>query len=323
MRILITGGAGFIGSHLAEHYLTQGHDVSILDNLSTGSRENIAHLEKKSGYAGRIHFHRGDILDRELMYNLVFQCDFVFHLAAAVGVQYIIDHPLETIITNIKGTETMFRICSQTQKRILAVSTSEVYGKQSHSPLVETDDIVYGPVCKSRWGYAASKLVNEHMALAYHKTHGLDVVICRLFNTIGPRQTGAYGMVVPRFVDQALQNKPITVYGSGEQTRTFTFVGDVVTSISMLMEAKDISGQVFNVGGDQEIKIIDLASKIVSKANSHSTIQRIPYDEAFTRNFEDMPRRVPSVEKLKRTIGYVPNTSLDKMLGITIRSRLL
>jgi UDP-glucose 4-epimerase len=248
------------------------------------------------------------------MLELTGICDVVYHLAAAVGVKTILDKPLESIVTNIKGTEKVLEMCSKFRKRVLIASTSEVYGKHLHAPLVETDDIVYGPSSKFRWSYAASKLMDEFTALAHNRTNGLEVIITRLFNTIGPRQTGAYGMVVPRFINQALKNEPMTVYGDGSQTRTFTYVKDVVAALMALMESDKAVGQVINVGGVQEISILELARKIIAMTDSKSEIRTIPYEEAFGKDFEDMRRRVPSTQKLARIVGFAPDKSLDYIL---------
>ncbi len=261
MRVLITGGAGFIGSHLAEAYLEKGDEVYIIDDLSTGSMDNIKPFQEDERFKDRLFVHIDNILNHDAMLELTGTCDVVFHMAAAVGVRYILDNPLESIKTNIQGTEKVLELCAKFKKKVIIASTSEVYGKHFHAPLVETDNIIYGPSSKFRWSYAASKLMDEFTALAYFRTKGLKVIITRLFNTVGPRQTGAYGMVIPRFVDQALKNKPITVYGDGKQTRTFTYVKDVVQALMSLMENDDAVGEVFNVGGTGEISILDLAKK--------------------------------------------------------------
>lgn len=314
MRVLITGGAGFIGSHLAEAHLEKGEEVYIIDDLSTGSLDNINHLKENISYQKRLFVHIDTILNRDIMMELVGTCDLVYHLAAAVGVRYILDNPMDSIKTNIQGSETVLELCNKFKKRVLIASTSEVYGKHTHAPLIETDNIIYGPSSKFRWSYAASKLMDEFMSLAYFRTTGLGVSVVRLFNTVGPRQTGTYGMVIPRLVSQALKNKPLTVYGDGTQTRTFTDVKDVVWALINLMENDNAFGEVFNVGGTQEISILDLAKKIISLTNSRSEIQMIPYDDVFGKDFEDMQRRVPSVEKLNKLIGFDPKTTLDAIL---------
>ena len=314
MRVLITGGAGFIGSHLAEAYLAKGDEVYIIDDLSTGSLANIEFLQKDDRCRDRLFVHIDTILNHDTMLELIGICDTVFHLAAAVGVQYILDHPLESIKTNIQGTEKVLELCCKFRKKVLLASTSEVYGKHTHAPLVETDNIVYGPSSKFRWSYAASKLMDEFTALAYHRTAGLQVTIARLFNTIGPRQTGAYGMVVPRFVGQALNNEPLTVYGDGTQTRTFTGVQDVVRVFMGLVENDRSFGEVFNIGGTEEISILNLAQRIIALTESKSEIAMIPYEEAYAADFEDMMRRVPSVEKVYDLIGFKPNDNLENIL---------
>ena len=314
MRVLITGGAGFIGSHLAEAYLDRGDEVYIIDNLSTGTLENLEFLQNDERFQDRLFVHIDSILNHETMLELIGICDTVFHLAAAVGVMYILENPLESIKTNIQGTEKVLELCAKFKKKVLIASSSEVYGKHTHAPLVETDNIVYGPSSKSRWSYAASKLMDEFTALAYYRTHGLEVTIARLFNTIGPRQTGAYGMVVPRFITQALRNDPLTVYGDGKQTRTFTDVKYVVQAFMGLVENEKSFGQVFNIGGVEEITIIDLAKKIIALTGSRSEIVLIPYEEAFETDFEDMLRRVPSIEKVNRLLDFKPNENLDFIL---------
>ncbi len=318
MRVLITGGAGFIGSHLAEAYLSDGHEVYIIDDLSTGSIDNLSHLLGDPHYRNMLFFKEDTILNHEIMIELIGTCDTVFHLAAAVGVRYILEHPLESIKTNIQGTEKVLELCTKFKKRVLVASTSEVYGKHLHAPLVETDNIVYGPSSKFRWSYAASKLMDEFTALAYHRTKGLPVVIARLFNTVGPRQTGAYGMVIPRFVEQALNNEPLTIYGDGKQTRTFTYVEDVVTALIGLMDCESATGEVFNIGGTEEISIQELAQRIINLSGSASQIQHIPYEEAFEKDFEDMQRRVPSIKKIDAAIGFTPRTDLETILSKVI-----
>ena len=319
MKVLITGGAGFIGSHLAEAHLKQGDDVYIIDDLSTGSMDNIQHLTSDNQYQNRLFAHINTILNHDLMMELVGICDCVYHMAAAVGVQYILDNPLESIHTNIQGTEKVLGLCNKFKKKVLLASTSEVYGKHMHAPLVETDNIIYGPSSKFRWSYAASKLMDEFTALAYHRTKGLKVTIARLFNTVGPRQTGTYGMVIPRFVGQALKNEPITVYGDGKQTRTFTHVTDVVGALMAIMENEGSLGEVFNIGGTEETTIIDLATKIIEKTGSVSQISLIPYEEAFQKDFEDMQRRVPGIEKIQNLVGFDPKKNLDVILEDVIR----
>lgn len=318
MRVLITGGAGFIGSHLAEAVLNRGDEVYILDDLSTGSMDNIKILKETPAYKNRIFVNIDTILNRNVLLELTGICDVVYHMAAAVGVRYILDHPLESIKTNILGTDRVLEMCAKFKKKVLIASSSEVYGKHMHAPLVETDNLIYGPSSKSRWSYAASKLMDEFTALAYHRTKGLEVVISRLFNTVGPRQTGAYGMVIPRLVDQALQNRPLTVYGDGKQSRTFTYVKDVVNALIALMHDKNGVGEVFNIGGIEEITILDLAKRIIEQTGSESTIAMIPYEKAFEKDFEDMQRRVPGIDKIKKLIGYEPKTDLYTILQSVI-----
>jgi UDP-glucose 4-epimerase len=320
MRVLITGGAGFIGSHLAEAYLNKGDEVYIIDDLSTGSMDNVRLFQQDDRFKDKIFVHINTILNHDLMLELTGICDVVFHMAAAVGVRYILDHPLSSIKTNIQGTEKVLDLCNKFKKKVLIASTSEVYGKHKHAPLVETDNIIYGPSSKFRWSYAAAKLMDEFTALAYFRTRGLQTIVTRLFNTVGPRQTGAYGMVIPRFVDQALKNAPLTVYGDGNQTRTFTYVKDVVKAMMALMESDHTAGEVYNIGGIEEVTILDLAQKIIDKTGSASTINFIPYDEAFGKDFEDMMRRVPGIEKIKKAIGFEPETGLDTILEKVIQN---
>lgn len=318
MRVLITGGAGFIGSHLAEACLVRGDDVYIIDNLSTGSLENIRHLSENPKFQDRLYVTVDSILNHEIMVELIGTVDVVIHFAAAVGVEYIIANPLSSIITNVRGTEAVLEICAKFRKQVVIASTSEVYGKHDHAPLVETDDCVYGSSEKCRWSYAAGKLMDEFTGLAYHRTRNLPVIIIRLFNTVGPKQTGRYGMVIPRFVEQALTGKPVTVYGSGEQTRTFTHVREVVHSILRLVTTPNAIGQVINIGGVQEISMLDLARRITDLCQSESPIQLIPYDEAYPKDFEDMQRRVPSTEKLRGLIDFSPTMKLDAILNDVI-----
>lgn len=320
MRVLITGGAGFIGSHLAEAYLKKGDEAYIVDDLSTGSLENISPLQENPELGQRMFVTIDTILNREVLLELVGTCDVVFHLAAAVGVRYILDNPLESITTNIQGTERVLELCNKFKKKVLLASTSEVYGKHLHAPLVESDNIIYGPSSKFRWSYAASKLMDEFTALAYYRTTGLAVIIARLFNTVGPRQTSAYGMVIPRLIEQALTGQPLTVYGDGSQTRTFTDVTDVVDALMGLMECEAAVGEVFNIGGTEEISILDLAKRIIAMTGSTSPIQLVPYDEAFEKDFEDMQRRVPGIEKISKLIGFRPNSGIEDILARIIAS---
>jgi UDP-glucose 4-epimerase len=280
--------------------------------------DNIRFLQEDPQYKNKIFVHINTILNRDMMLELTGICDVVYHLAAAVGVKTILDKPLESIVTNIQGTEKVLEMCNKFKKRVLIASTSEVYGKHLHAPLVETDNVIYGPSSKFRWSYAASKLMDEFTALAHYRTNGLEVIITRLFNTVGPRQTGAYGMVIPSFVAQALKNEPITVFGDGTQTRTFTYVKDVVAALIKLMESDQAIGEVINVGGLEEISMLDLAQKIIDMTGSTSTIQLIPYAEAFGKDFEDMQRRVPSTEKLEQVTGFAPDKSLNFILSKVI-----
>ena len=318
MKVLITGGAGFVGSHLAEKYLKFGDDVYIIDDLSTGTLENIKHLQDDENNKNRLFVTIDTILNLDIMLELIGTCDLVLHMAAAVGVQYILENPLSSIVTNIKGTEVVLELCNKFRKKVLIASTSEVYGKHTHAPLVETDNIIYGPSTKFRWSYAAAKLMDEFTALAYHRTKKLQVIIIRLFNTVGPRQTGRYGMVMPRFVQQALSNETITVYGDGTQTRVFTYVEDVVDAIAKLAKCSDAIGDVTNIGGAEEVAIGNLAEMVKKLTFSTSQIKFIPYDEAYTKDFEDMQRRVPSIEKVETLINWKPTTSLDNIIESVI-----
>lgn len=309
--MLITGGAGFIGSFLAEELINRNFSVTAVDNLSTGRLENIAHLKASSDF----NFITGDIMDEELMDRLIAESECVFHLAAAVGVKLIIERPVETIETNIMGTEIIYKYTNKHKKKVIVASTSEVYGKNDEIPFEETDDSVYGPTIRSRWSYACSKAIDEFLGLAYHHEKKLPIIIVRLFNTIGPRQTGRYGMVVPTFVQQALLGHPITVFGDGEQTRCFANVKDVVWAMAELSQKPEAEGQVFNVGTDELISINDLASKTRELCNSKSEIQHIPYDEAYESGFEDMGRRMPDISKLKKAIGFKPKYNLDQTIN--------
>ncbi|MEE2925438.1 MAG: GDP-mannose 4,6-dehydratase [bacterium] len=313
-KVLITGGAGFIGSHLAEKYLKAGLEVYVIDNLSTGSLKNISHLQENPEFKNRFHVSIDTIFNEEKMTELIGTCGLVIHLAAAVGVKYILDNPLSSIHANIMGTEIVLRLCNKFQKKVLIASTSEVYGKQSRAPLSEDDDITFGSSGKARWSYAASKLMDEFIALGYHRSARLPVVIVRFFNTVGPKQTGEYGMVIPTFVQQALRNENITVHGDGSQTRTFTHVDEVVDCVIKLMETPEAVGEVVNIGGVEEISVTELAKIIIEKSSSKSSLSYTPYDLVYTKDFEDMPRRVPSTEKLKNLIGMAPKRTLDSIL---------
>jgi UDP-glucose 4-epimerase len=320
MRVLITGGAGFIGSHLAERLLADGTRVIALDDLSTGSMANIEHLVDTPGFEHRI----GSVMDIPLVTELVDRCDVTVHLAAAVGVQLIVEQPVHTIETNVHGTEVVLGAVARKQKPVVIASTSEVYGKSAITPFREDADLVLGPTIHSRWAYACSKALDEWLALAYHREKRVPVIITRFFNTVGPRQTGRYGMVLPRFAAQALANEPITVFGTGEQTRCFGHVRDAVEAVARLIAEPAAVGEVFNVGSTEEVSINELAERVRTAAASSSEIVHVPYDEAYAAGFEDMPRRVPSADKLERTIGFRPTTPLDTIIADVlagIRSR--
>jgi UDP-glucose 4-epimerase len=310
MRVLLTGGAGFIGSHLAEELLAQGHEVSAIDDLSTGAVDNIAHLKGRPGFDYVID----TIMNESLTAELIDRADVIFHLAAAVGVKLIVEAPVRTIETNVHGTEIVLKHASKKGKLVVVFSTSEVYGKSTDVPFKEDADLVMGPTFKHRWAYACSKAIDEFLALAYHRERLLPVIVVRLFNTVGPRQTGRYGMVIPTFVQQALSGMPITVYGDGQQTRSFTYVGDVVQALTRLMEAPGAIGQVFNIGNTEEISILALAERIKAMVGSPSEIFLIPYEQAYEEGFEDMPRRVPALEKIHALIGYQPTVQLEGIL---------
>ena len=309
MHVLITGGAGFIGSHLSEALLSGGDEVYILDDLSTGRVENIEHLQQHPQF----HYFFDTIMNRSLLAELIDRVDIVFHLAAAVGVRLIVESPVRTIETNVKGTENVLEYASKKKKTVVLASSSEVYGKSSQVPFREEDDLVLGPTTKGRWSYACSKALDEFLALAYWKEKGCPTVVLRFFNTVGPRQTGQYGMVLPRFVSQALAGKVITVYGTGKQSRCFTWVGDVVQATVQLGKHPKAVGEIFNIGGTEEISIRDLAFLVKDLTGSKSEVKFIPYEEAYEEGFEDMHRRVPSIEKVQNLVGYKP--SLD-VVGI-------
>lgn len=309
-KALITGGAGFIGSHLAEELLRRGWTVDVLDDLSTGSIKNIAHLKAHPGFS----YVLDTVMNRSLLLELIDRADVVFHLAAAVGVRLIVEQPVYTIETNIRATELMLDLCAHKQRPILLASTSEVYGKLDKPCFREDDDVVLGPTSRARWCYAASKIIDEFLARAYFKEKKLPTVVVRLFNTIGPRQTGQYGMVVPRFVKQALLGQPITVYGDGRQRRSFTWVGDVVSAMVRLIEQPEAYGEVFNIGHTDEIAIYELAELVKALTASPSEIVCIPYEQAYEAGFEDMARRLPDLSKIQRAIGYRPTLDLPRML---------
>jgi len=310
LSYLITGGAGFIGSHLAETLLQRGHTVTVLDDLSTGRFANISHLVGQPGFRFAIDtITHAAVLDR-----LASECQVIVHLAAAVGVQLIVAHPVHTIETNVMGTEAVLQAAARYRAKVVLASTSEVYGKGSRVPFREEDDIVLGPTSKSRWSYAASKMVDEFLALAYHTEKSLPVVIARLFNTVGPRQRGRYGMVIPRFVAQALANEPLTVYGDGQQTRCFCDVSDTVQALTGLAEHEEAVGRVFNIGASEEVSILELAQRVKLATGSQSPIQLIPYDEAYAPGFEDMRRRVPDTTRVRELLGWQPQIPLDTIL---------
>ena len=310
MKILLTGGAGFVGSHLADALLAQGHHVIVVDDLSTGSMENITHLKGQPGFEYVID----SIMNESLTAELVDRADVVFHLAAAVGVKLIVEAPVRTIETNVHGTEIVLTKASKKGKLVVIFSTSEVYGKSTAVPFHEDADLVMGPTPKHRWAYACSKAIDEFLALAYYRERKLPVIIARLFNTVGPRQTGRYGMVIPTFVNQAIAGEPITVHGDGMQTRSFTFVGDVVAGLIKLMHDPRAVGQVFNIGNTEEISMIELARRVRTLTASTSEITLVPYDQAYEAGFEDMPRRVPDLSKIRALVGYEPTMGLDAIL---------
>ena len=307
MRALITGGAGFIGSHLADRLLDRGDQVVLLDDLSTGRLSNIEHLNGRSD----AEFVLGSILNTDLVDHVVSRVDTIFHLAAAVGVNLIVEKPLESLITNIRGTETVVEKAHKYNTRILVMSTSEIYGKNTSDSLSEDDDRILGSPLKSRWSYSEAKAIDEILAYTYWREKGLETVIIRLFNTVGPRQTGSYGMVVPRFVGQALRHQPLTIFGEGTQTRCFCHVSDVVGGLVALSEHPEAFGRVFNLGGTEEISIGDLAERIIELAGSDSEVEYIPYDAAYEEGFEDMVRRVPNVDRARRLVGFEPSVGLD------------
>ena len=313
-RALITGGAGFICSHLAEALLGQGDRVVAIDDLSTGRLSNIEHIFKHPQF----QFVYEDIRNEAVMDRLVSECDAIYHLAAAVGVELIVRDPVHTIETNLVASEVVMRLARRYRRKVLIASTSEVYGKSAELPFREGADRVMGPTIKSRWSYAESKAMDEFLALAYHKQFGVPIVICRFFNTVGPRQTGTYGMVIPRLARQAVAGQPLTVYGDGQQTRCFCNVKDTVQAVMTLMNEPKAIGEIFNVGSSQEITILDLAQRIIARAGSRSEIKLIPYEEAYEAGFEDMRRRVPSTDKVKAAIGWQPTISLDQTLDEVI-----
>lgn len=314
MRAVITGGAGFIGSHLADALVARGDQVLVFDNLSTGRRENLRQLDGNANFT----FREGTILDAGAVRECIDGSDVVFHLAAAVGVKRVIDHPLDALVTNVRGSEIVIDAAMTCGSRLVLASTSEVYGKNTSDSLREDDDRIMGPTQVSRWGYASSKTVDEFLALAYHRERGLAAVIARLFNTVGPRQVGDYGMVIPRFVTAALAGAPLQVYGDGTQRRCFAYVGDVVTGLIAMAETPEAVGEIFNLGNTEEISMYALAEKIVALTGSASPIERIPYSAAYEAGFQDMPRRVPDLGKARRLLGYEPQVGLEALLGLII-----
>lgn len=314
MRVLITGGAGFIGSHLSDAYLQRGDEVFVIDDLSTGSIDNIRHLKDHP----RFHYTIDNVGTQQVTAELVDQCDVIFHLAAAVGVKLIVESPVRTIENNVHGTEVVLSLANKKKKKVLIASTSEVYGLSTEVPFREDGNLVMGATTKGRWSYACSKAIDEFLALAYWREKKLPTVVVRLFNTVGPRQTGQYGMVIPTFVKQALAGRPITVYGSGKQTRCFCYVGDVIGALMKLMDHDKAVGEVFNVGSNQEISIMDLARKVKELTRSDSEIVLVPYDEAYEEGFEDMPRRVPDTAKVNKQVGFKPAMDLDGILKSVI-----
>jgi len=314
MRALITGGAGFIGSHLAEELLRRGDLVYVIDDLSTGRLENLENVMSSPRFGIAVE----TILNETVMDRLVSECDIIYHLAAAVGVELIVSKPVEVIQTNILGTDMVLKLANRYLKKVVITSTSEIYGKSDHVPFKESDDRILGSTTKNRWSYSSSKAIDEFLALAYHKEKKLEVIIVRLFNTVGPRQTGRYGMVLPRFVVQALKGEPITVYNDGSMIRCFTYVTDVVDAMINLAHHSEATGQIFNVGSTEAIRIKELAMKIKEKTNSDSPIKYVPYDEAYEQGFEDMAVRVPDLSKIKALIGYQPSINLDGILDKVI-----
>ena len=311
MRALITGGAGFVGSHLAEALVERGDEIFVIDNLSTGSIENIEHMKGNP----RFHYAIDSVLNEPVVAELIDHVDVVFHLAAAVGVKLIVESQVNTIETNVHGTEMVLKMANKKKKKVVIASTSEVYGKSNDVPFREEADLVMGPTSKGRWSYACSKAIDEFLALAYHKEKRLPVVVVRLFNTVGPRQTGRYGMVVPNFVKQALLGHPLAVHGDGSQSRCFTFVSDVVGALVKLCEHPDAVGRVFNIGNErEEISMLELARRVVARTGSSSEIVLVPYEQAYEEGFEDMQRRVPDLGRIRALIGYEPQVHLDEII---------
>lgn len=314
MRVLITGGAGFIGSHLADASLQRGDEVFVIDDLSTGTFENIQHLKGQP----RFHYTIDSVHNVPVTAELVDQCDAIYHLAAAVGVKLIVESPVRTIETNVRGTEVILELANKKKKKVLIASTSEVYGLSSDVPFREDGNLVMGATTKGRWSYACSKAIDEFLALAYWREKKLPTIIVRLFNTVGPRQTGRYGMVIPTFVKQAVAGRPLTVYGDGKQSRCFGYVGDVVEALIKLMEHPEAVGQVFNIGSSEEVTILEVAQRVKELTHSSSEIVFVPYDEAYEEGFEDMPRRVPDISKVSKLVGFRPQMNLDGILETVV-----
>jgi UDP-glucose 4-epimerase len=315
MRVLVTGGAGFIGSHLCEALLNRGAEVWALDDLSTGRLDNIRPFERHT----KFRFLEGSVTDSALVNGVVAQCDQVFHLAAAVGVKYVLENPLRSLITNIRGTEVVLEACAEHGRKVMVFSSSEVYGKGVSVPFSEDDDRVMGATHKLRWSYACGKAVDECLAQAYWQTRQLPLVIVRCFNTCGPRQTGSYGMVIPNMIARALRDEPILVFGDGNQSRCFSAVSDVVRGVLMLADSKPSEGEVFNVGSDEEVSVLELAQRIKKLCDSNSEIEFVPYEKVYGSSFEDMRRRVPDLTKIGRYVGYRPEVGLNQLLEVTIR----
>jgi UDP-glucose 4-epimerase len=314
-KILITGGAGFIGSHLAERLLEDGHEVFVLDDLSTGSNHNIAHLKERPGFRLVVD----SVLSPSIVSELVYKCDVVYHLAAAVGVRLIVEQPVHTLVTNVQGTETVLDYCNRFGKRVLIASSSEVYGDhREERPLAEGDRRVYGPTTERRWLYADSKAMDEFLALSYHRERGLDCVIVRLFNTVGPRQSGQYGMVVPRFVQRALAGAPLEVHGDGTQTRSFCHVSDTILALHQLMDERSISGEIFNVGSTERVRIVDLAQRVIDQTSSKSEIVFVPYEQVYGLGIEDTLHREPATEKVAQAVGWRTSLDLNRILADVI-----
>ena len=314
-KALITGGAGFIGSHLAEHLLDHGQEVFVLDDLSTGAHRNVEQLRERAGF----HLVVDSMLSPSVVSELVYKCDVVYHLAAAVGVRLIVEQPVHTMVTNVRGTETVLEYCNKFDKRVLVASSSEVYGDhREERALSENDRRIYGPVSERRWLYADSKAIDEFLALGFHQERGLDCVIVRLFNTVGPRQSGQYGMVIPRFVERALAGAPLEVHGDGTQTRSFCHVSDTVRALVGLMEARDVSGEIFNIGSSERVRIIDLAERVLALTGSDSKLTFVPHGEVYGLGIEDVLHREPAIDKIRDAIGWRPSLDLDRILADVI-----